>query len=181
MALRAHREQIKWKMHPLYAENTKSQLEALCQTLRIPVTPSVTKHQMVSLIAQKRRIPEPSSPPIYSGKLVNVPTTTAAISHMPVSELHDPLKYHGVSFSGTKDQLKVFLLRQGRTAATTTREEEQVKDLIRLVQQLIFTPSLLSFLVCVLFGTPFLHLLSFLMIFLSCRLYILFCILTICC
>ena len=136
----ADSERMKWKAHPLYAENTKSQLEALCRTLRIPVTPSVTKHQMVSLIAQRRGIPEPSSPPIYSGKLVNVPTTTAAISHMPVSELHAILKYHGVSFSGTKDQLvlKVFLLRQGRTAATTAREEEQVKDLIRLVQQLIF-------------------------------------------
>ena len=33
----------------------------------------------------------------------------------------------------------------------------------------VYLPSLLSFLVCVLFGTPFLHLLSFLMIFLSCR------------
>jgi len=51
----ADRERMKWKAHPLYAENTKSQLEALCQTLRIPVTPSVTKHQMVSLIAQRRR------------------------------------------------------------------------------------------------------------------------------
>jgi len=59
---------------------------------------------------------------------------------MPVSELRAILKYHGVSFSGTKDQLvlKVFLLRQGHTAATTAREEEQVKDLKRLVQQLIF-------------------------------------------
>ena len=31
----------------------------------------------------------------------------------------------------------------------------------------VYLPSLLSFLVCVLFGTPFLHLLSFLMVFLE--------------
>ena len=50
----ADRERMKWQAHPLYAENTKPQLKALCQSLRIPVTPSVTKHQMVSLIAQRR-------------------------------------------------------------------------------------------------------------------------------
>jgi len=49
--LKVDREQIKWKTHPLHAENTKHQLEALCRTLQIPVTSSVTKHQMVSLIA----------------------------------------------------------------------------------------------------------------------------------
>lgn len=57
----ADRERMKWKAHPLHAENTKHQLEALCHTLQIPVTSSVTKHQMVSLIAHKRGIPEPSS------------------------------------------------------------------------------------------------------------------------
>ena len=79
--LKADREQIKWKAHPLHAENTKHQLEALCRTLQIPVTSSVTKHQMVSLIAHRRGIPEPSSPSLYSGKLIKVTTTTAAISH----------------------------------------------------------------------------------------------------
>ena len=38
--------------------------------------------------------------------------------------------------------------------------------------RLCILTSLISFLVCVLFGTPFLHLLSFLMIFLSCLLFV---------
>jgi len=54
---KSDRERMKWKVH---AENIKSQLDALRQTLRIPVTPSVTKHQILSLIAQRRGIPEPS-------------------------------------------------------------------------------------------------------------------------
>ena len=73
-------------------------------------SPSVTKHQILSLIAQWRGIPEPSPPPLYSGKLVNVLTTAAAICHMPVIELHAILKYHGVSFSGTKYQLVLKVL-----------------------------------------------------------------------
>jgi len=44
------------------------------------------------------------------------------------------LKHHNVPPFGEKDQLvmKVLLLRQGKTAAITSREEGQLKDIIQL-------------------------------------------------
>lgn len=136
----ADKEREKWKSHSLYKENTKPQLEAICRKLNIPVTSSITKHQLVSLIAQKRGISEPAnSLPLYSSRITSLPTSTSAISHMPVAQLRAVLQHHNVSVSGTKDQLvlKVYLLRHGRTAAISAKEE-QVKDLIQITKQLIF-------------------------------------------
>lgn len=108
----ADKEREKWKSHSLYKENTKPQLEAICRKLNIPVTSSITKHQLVSLIAQKRGISEPAnSLPLYSSRITSLPTSTSAISHMPVAQLRAVLQHHNVSVSGTKDQLvlKVYL------------------------------------------------------------------------
>ena len=52
--MKADEDKERWKDHKLYRTQTKLQLEALCKTLKIPVTPAVSKHQLVSLISEKR-------------------------------------------------------------------------------------------------------------------------------
>jgi len=41
------------KTHELYFTKAKPQLEALCQTLKRPATPAVSKYQLVNMISEK--------------------------------------------------------------------------------------------------------------------------------
>ena len=50
----SEREKNRWKTHSLYRDKTKPQLETMCRELRIPLTSSLQKYQLVSLIAKKR-------------------------------------------------------------------------------------------------------------------------------
>ena len=45
-------ERRSWKTHPLYKKNTKTQLESMCRGMKIPVTTSLLKHQLVRLISE---------------------------------------------------------------------------------------------------------------------------------
>lgn len=56
------------------------------------------------------------------------------------------LKHHNCSIAGNKDQLviKVLLLRQGETAAILVKEEQELKELIKIAQQLIFAERFLK-------------------------------------
>ena len=129
--LEADHERTKWK-HPLYSNNTKEELEKICRTMKLPVTSSVTKHQLVSLITKKRGEEPRECSHFYTGKLNDIPKTIAAINHLPVAKLRELLHYHRFPILGTKDQLalRVYLLRHSQTAAITGREEEQIKDFI---------------------------------------------------
>ena len=145
---KAEFEKRRWKMHTLYKHNTKDKLEAMCRNLRIPVTPSLAKHNLAELICKKKGEPLPPqyTQPLYHGKLSVVPNTTSAINKLTIHELKAILKHHGYSPIGNKDQLvlRVFMLRHNKRAAITAREEEQLKDLIQLTYKLIFEQRALS-------------------------------------
>ena len=138
--LKAGRERERWKLHALYQTKNKAQLEALCRDLRIPVTSALQKHQLARFIVEKKGEPLPPEPPqLYNGKLSTVPTTTSALGRLTVNKLRSILLHHEVPPFGTKEQLifKVYLLRHNRSAAVTTREENQIKDLIRMAKKVI--------------------------------------------
>ena len=82
--LEADRERAKWKQHPLYMRNNKADLEKMCRKMKIPVTSSASKHQLVRMIATSRDEVHPvtSPEPSYSGRLSNVPKTITAISNL---------------------------------------------------------------------------------------------------
>ncbi len=121
--MKADEDKERWKNHKLYRTQTILQLEALCTKLKIPVTPSVNKHQLVSLISQKKGENYPQLQQLlYSGKLTAVPNTVAAISKLTVGKLRAILRHHGCSDQLT---LRVLLLRQGSTAAMLLEEERQ--------------------------------------------------------
>ena len=139
--LETDQQRGKWKNHPLYVSNNKEELEKLCRSLKIPVTPATTKHQLVILISKKRgeRESNDTTESPYSGGLANVPKTVTAINHLPVAKLREILHHHGFPVMGNKDQLtlRIYLLRHGQTAAITAREEEQLNDFIRIFKLLV--------------------------------------------
>ena len=135
--LKSEREKNKWKKHSLYRNKTKPQLESMCRKLRIPVTSSLLKHQLVSLVSQKSGESAPPDLPhtLYCGKLQGIPTSVTKIGNtMTIPYLRSILKYHQLPFSGSKDQLvmRVYLLRHNKSAAAATKEVEQLRDLINL-------------------------------------------------
>ena len=145
--IKAQLERERWKSHHLYKTQTKPQLESQCRKLKIPVTSTLLKHQLVDLISQHQgeTPPEPVNC-LYSGRLSSVPLTTASIRNLTIPKLRSILKHHNIPPFGEKDQLvmKVFLLRQGQTAAITSREENQLKDLIQLAYQTIYNQRYLN-------------------------------------
>ena len=113
----------------------------MCRKLRIPVTSSLLKHQLVSLIAQKNGEQLPDDNYMhYSGKLDEIPTSRSKISNsLSLPYLRSILKFHNLPMSGTKDQvvMRVYLLRHNKTAAVTIREEKQVRDLVDLIYKAV--------------------------------------------
>lgn len=53
--IESEREKDRWKSHDLYKGKTKPELE-MCRKLRIPVTSTSLKHQLVSLIAKNSEL-----------------------------------------------------------------------------------------------------------------------------
>lgn len=115
-----------WKTHLLFKSNTKSQLEAMCRGMKIPVTATLLKHQLVRLISEAKGEQPPPTPSetLYKGSISSVPKTITKINRLTIPELRAILVHHGYSAIGRKDQLvmKVFLLRSGQTSAITARE-----------------------------------------------------------
>ena len=138
----------RWKVHPLYKNNNRDKLEAMCKSMRIPVTSSLAKHNLAELICKRKgeQCPPQYTQPLYHGNLSAVPCTTSAINKLTVHELRAILKHHGYSTIGSKDQLtlRVFMLRQNKRVGITAREEEQLKDLIYLTYNLIHEQRKLS-------------------------------------
>ncbi len=128
-----------WKKHKLYSQHTKLHLEKMCHALKIPVASSLVKHDLVKLIADKNEEPSPLPEVLYSGKLVTVPSTTKALSRVPVSKLRAVLSSHAFPTMGNKEELviRVFLLKENRVSAMFAREQGQFKELISIIEDLI--------------------------------------------
>ena len=135
---KAEREKQRWKSHPLYCFNTRSQLESMCKQ---PVTSSLAKHELVRLISNKKNEEPPQEPShvLYDGDLPSVPISISGLSHLTIPKLKSILKYHHMPLVGNKDQLvlRVHLLRHNRSDAVTAREEKQLEDLVNLVHSVI--------------------------------------------
>ena len=140
--IEAERERERWKSNTLYKTKTKPQLEVLCKKLKIPVTHALAKHQLACLILEKQGelLSAPSPISLYSGDLTTVPTTSTAINRLTIAKLRLILGHHNLPIVGSKEQLvmRVFLLRHNRTGAVSAREEGQIKDLIKLVYEIIY-------------------------------------------
>ena len=79
--IESEREKDRWKSHDLYKGKTKPELE-MCRKLRIPVTSTLLKHQLVSLIAKNsgELMPADNYKP-YSGKLEEIPASLFKINN----------------------------------------------------------------------------------------------------
>ena len=77
--IKGDEERKRWKNHNLYCTKTKAELETLCKSLKIPVTPSLSKHQLVSLVSQKKGETFPESRPLYIGRLFFVPSSLPSL------------------------------------------------------------------------------------------------------
>ena len=135
-------------MHSHYKDNNREKLEAMCKSMRIPVTPSLAKHNSAELICEKKGDPSPPhyTQPLYHGKLSAVPYTTLAINKLTILDLRAILKHHGYSSIGNEDQLvlRAFMLCNNKRVGIITREEEQLRDLIQLTYKLIHQQRKLS-------------------------------------
>ena len=112
--VKSEREKERWKSHPLYKENTKVKLEAQCRSIKIPVTAALHKHELVSLICERKGEPSPpASQLLYSGSLSSVPGTASGLQRYTIPKLKNILKCHNIPPIGGKDELvlKVLLLR----------------------------------------------------------------------
>ena len=136
-----------WKSHPLYCKHNKNQLVDLCRQNQIPIPYGYDlKHNLVKLIAEKSGSPTPPVAILYSGNLTNVPTTTSKIAKLSVGQLRSILHFHGLPCFGTKDELiiRVCLLKNNQISALFAREEQQLKDLIKIIYDLIHCQRLLD-------------------------------------
>ena len=61
------------------------------------------------------------------------------MNRLTIPVLRAILKHHNIPYVGVKENLvmRVFLLRHNKTAAVTSREEDQIKDLTSLVYKAI--------------------------------------------
>ena len=80
--IESEREKNRWKSHDLYKGKTKTELEKMCRKLRIPVTSTLLKHQLVSLIIKNSGEPMPSDNyEPYSGNLEEIPVSLSKINN----------------------------------------------------------------------------------------------------
>ena len=135
-------EKERWKSRSLYRSNTKAELERICRKLRIPVTSSVLKHQLISLAAQENgeKLLDNNYVSYYSVNLDEIPTSTFKINNsLSLPYIRSVLKFHNLPVTGMKDQvvMRVYHLRHNKTAAVTVREEKQIGDLVNLIYKAI--------------------------------------------
>ena len=134
-------QRLRWKQAPIYRDNTKQALEVMCRQEGIPATPIMSKHQLCSLLLQKRGQSEPPlvMQPLYSGRISSIPSSASSISQMTVAKLKTVLRAHNLPYLGCKDELvlRVFMLKQGRADEAALREKNQLKDLVKLAKELI--------------------------------------------
>ena len=139
--VKLEQERLQWKQAPIYRDNTKQKLEVMCRQEGIPATPTMAKHQLCSLILQKREQSEPPLVlgPLYSGRLSSLPSSVSGISQITVAKLKTILRAHSLPYLGCKDELvlRVFMLKHGHADKAGLREKNQLKDLVKLAKELI--------------------------------------------
>ena len=135
------KEKDRWKSHPLYKQNTKEKLEAMCKKLQVPVTPAMAKHQLVEIVAEKTGVvpPKIDANLQYNGNLTALPTSTAGLNRLTIAKLRYILRHHGFAPIGSKDQLvlKVYLLHHGQITAIVAQERDRIKRLVSTCNQII--------------------------------------------
>ncbi len=133
-----------WKNHKLYKEKSKHELEVLCKEMRIPVNAGLNKHELVQLISDSKGEDPPAEIQLYSGDVHSIPSSTVAISKLPVAMLRSVLYHHGFHTHGSKDELviRVFLVKHQRTSAMFAREK-QLRSFIKVVLELIHCQRML--------------------------------------
>ena len=135
------KEKDRWKSHPLYKQNTKEKLEAMCKKLQVPVTPAMAKHQLVEIVAEKTGVVPPKIDATlqYNGNLTALPTSTAGLNRLTIAKLRYILRHHGFAPIGSKDQLvlKVYLLRHVKITAIVAQERDRIKRLVGMCNQII--------------------------------------------
>ena len=136
------KEKDRWKSHPLYKQNTKEKLEAMCKKLQVPVTPAMAKHQLVEIVAEKTGVvpPKIDASLQYNGNLTALPTSTAGLNRLTIAKLRYILRHHGFAPIGSKDQLVLkvyYLLRHGQITAIVAQERDRIKRLVSTCNQII--------------------------------------------
>ena len=119
----------------------KDKLVQLARDLKIPVVPSMSKTDLIKVIAKalKEEAPQCSSEQRSTGKLKNLPKTTTGLARLTAAKLRSILHFYAMPTTGNKEELtlRVFYMIHGQFDAVTAREEEKIKDLIKLVQHLM--------------------------------------------
>ena len=91
--IKADEERERWKNHSLY-RTQKCNLKVCAKVLKIPVTAAPNKHQLVSLVSQKKKEDYPElKQPLYGGKLALVPTSATSLSKLTVAKLRAIIKF----------------------------------------------------------------------------------------
>ena len=128
-----------WNAHPLMRSYKKQELESMCRRKRIPISSSLNKFELVRLLSEHSKETPIPTPPLYSGSLASVPDTTTSIARLSVGKLRAILHWHHISPLGTKEELvlRVFLLRQQKTAVMFNQQEEDIRNTIDIVDKVI--------------------------------------------
>ena len=88
----------KWKQHPWYKES-KETLVKMCN--RSGVFPTGKKHELVEWIVQNQRSENdeascPLEAKLYDGKMESIPTSSAGLMRLSVSQLRTILRTHQI-------------------------------------------------------------------------------------
>ena len=127
-----------WSKHPLFVENTREELVAICSSKKL--TETGKKHELVARIA-KATEGESSwtgSCNIYSGNLSEVPSSVAQLNKQPVRFLRAVLRFYGYCPLGTKDELiiRVGLLKGGQIQTAFSRERMELVKRISILRDI---------------------------------------------
>ena len=102
-------EKVKWKQH---SEN-KDKLVQLARDIKIPVVPSMSKTDLIKVIAKalKEEAPQCSSEQRFTGKLKNLPKTITGLARLTAAKLRSILHFYSMPTTGNKEEitLRVFL------------------------------------------------------------------------
>ena len=102
---------------------------------------SMSKTDLIKVIAKacKEEAPRGSSEQSFNGKLKSLPKTTTGLARLTAAQLRRILHFYAMPTTGNKEELtlRVLYMVHGQFDAVTAREEERIKDLIKLVQHLM--------------------------------------------
>ena len=130
---------LEQRISHLYLSNTKAHIEKLCKDHGISVK-SQSKHELVKLLAEKKKETMPDVPILYTGDIASIPETLPAINKLTVRKLRAILHHHGILTCGAKEQLaiRVYLLKHDKHNGLFYKERKLLHDHINIAEELIF-------------------------------------------